>query len=661
MANEKKRVQELTDFLNYHSYKYYVEDAPEISDFEFDRAMRELEELENSYPELKSANSPTARVGGMVLDSFSEVSHAVPMESLQDAFSEAEIYEFDRRVREVVSNPEYTVEQKIDGLSVSLEYENGAFVRGSTRGNGLAGEDVTENIKTIRSVPMQLTEKIPYIEVRGEVYMPRKSFEYLNKRREAEELPLFANPRNAAAGSLRQLDSKITAERKLDIFVFNIQQLQGKEISTHSTGLSYLSELGFKVIKRTQCYKTIEDAYKRVLEIGEERDSLDFDIDGAVIKVNNFSDRELLGSTSKFPKWAIAYKFPAEQKETVIRDIIVNVGRTGALTPLAILDTVRVAGTNVSKATLHNVDYISDKDIRIGDTVVIEKAGDIIPAVVGVNKEKRTGDEKIFVMPEKCPSCGGPVVREDGEAAYRCVGIRCPAQQLRNIIHFSSKPAMDIDGLGPSIIEQMVEREIIHDASDLYFLKPEDISSMDKMGEKSAENLLNAIDNSRTNPLHKLICGLGIRHVGEKAAKILAARYKTLDMLSVAHLQELTAINDIGEKMAESIKDFFENTENVEFLKRLEAGGVNCVEADDGEEIDARFSGMTFVLTGTLKSYTRTEAAEIIEKFGGKTSSSVSKKTTYVLAGVEAGSKLTKAQALGVPIISEDDFEKMCE
>ena len=657
MSDLEKRVIELTEFLNYHNHKYYVLDTPEISDFEYDKALRALEDIENAHPELKKPNSPTLRVGGAVLKEFEEVTHRVPMESLQDAFNREEVYDFDRRVKDEIPNPEYTVEQKIDGLSVSLEYENGEFVRASTRGNGLVGEDVTENIKTIRSVPMRLNDNIPYLEVRGEVYMPRSSFIKLNELREAQEQPLFANPRNAAAGSLRQLDSKITAERKLDIFVFNVQYVDGVSLLSHRESLEFLKTQGFKVIKTFPVFNSIEEAYKCVQDIGESRAGLEFDIDGAVIKVNSFVDRQALGSTSKFPKWAIAYKFPAEQKETKIKDILINVGRTGVLTPLAVLDTVHIAGTNVSRATLHNMDYITEKDIRIGDTVVIEKAGDIIPAVVSVNKEKRDGTEVIFKMPDTCPSCGGRVVREDGEAAYRCVSRLCPAQQLRNIIHFVSKPAMDIDGLGPALVEQMVEQSVISDAADLYYLKPGLVSGLDKMGEKSESNLLAAIDKSRTNPLHRLICGLGIRHVGEKAAKILAKKYKTLQGFLKAEKEELVCLEDIGEIMADSISDFLSNERNIEFIEKLIYGGVECREEELEE--DTRFEGMTFVLTGTLSKFTRSEASEIIEKLGGKTSGSVSKKTSVVLAGTEAGSKLTKAETLGIKIISEEEFEEM--
>jgi len=659
MVEIKKEIEELTDFLNYHSHKYYVEDSPEISDYEYDEKLRKLIKLEEMYPELKKNNSPTTRIGDVVLDGFSEVTHTVPMESLLDAFNYEEIVDFDRKVKDVIDNPVYIVEQKIDGLSVSLEYRDGEFFRGSTRGNGVIGEDVTENLKTIKSIPMTLKKKIPYLEVRGEVYLPKERFEKLNKQRENEELPLFANPRNAAAGSLRQLDSRICAQRNLDIFIFNIQQIEGEEVLTHIEGLKLLSELGFKTIKTYDEYSNIEDAYYNVLKIGEERNALAYDIDGAVIKVNNISDRSLLGSTSKYPKWAIAYKFPAEKKETLIKDIQINVGRTGVLTPLAILDTVHIAGTNVSKATLHNIDYIKERDIRIGDSVIIEKAGDIIPAVIGVNFSKRTGKESEFNMPDKCPSCGGIVMREKDEAAYRCINLSCPAQKLRNIIHFSSKSSMEIDGLGPALIEQMVEKDIISDASDLYFLKKEDILSLEKMGDKSADNLLNAINKSRTNPFYKLISGLGIRHVGEKAAKILADKYLNIQNLKDAKYEELLEIDDIGETMAETIVKFFNSETNLRFLEKLEAGGVECYQ-EESEIKDKRFEGMTFVLTGTLEKYTRSEASGIIENFGGKTSSSVSKKTTYVLAGVEAGSKLQKAQQLGVTIITEDEFEQMC-
>lgn len=659
MEDAKKRVEELTEQLNYHNHKYYVEDNPEISDFEFDRMLLELEELENKYPELKKPNSPTMRVGGEAVSGFAEVEHTVAMQSLQKAFDKSEIYDFDKRVREVVPNVSYVVEHKIDGLSVSLEYVDGEFVRGSTRGDGLVGEDVTENIKTIRSIPMRLKDKIPFLEVRGEVFLSRDNFNKINSTLEALEQPLFANPRNAAAGSLRQLDPKIAAKRGLDIFVFNIQQVQGAEIASHVEGLRFLKEQGFKTILNEKTFSTISDAYDEILRIGEERDSLYFDIDGAVVKVNDFAARAELGVTTKFPKWAIAYKYPAEQQKTVIRDIKIQIGRTGVLTPLAILDTVRIAGSNVSRATLHNMDFIRDKDIRIGDSVVIQKAGDIIPAVVEVLKENRNGDEIEFNMPEHCPECGALVVREEGEAAYRCTGVNCPAQRFRNIVHFVSRGAMDIDGLGPSIIEQMLDRELIKTAADLYYLKAEQIADMDKMGEKSAQNLINALEKSKTNPLYRLINAFGIRHIGEKAAKVIAKEYKTLDNLREATVEGLTAIDDVGSIMAESVVEYFNELQTIEFIKRLEAAGVNCTDSSEDELVENRFDGKVFVLTGTLSKYKRSEAAKIIESYGGKTSSSVSKKTDYVLAGEEAGSKLDKANKLGVTVITEDEFEEM--
>ena len=659
MKDIQKQIQELTEQLNYHSYKYYVEDAPEISDFEFDEMLLKLERLEEQYPQYKSPNSPTMRVGGEAVSSFEKVHHEVEMQSLQKAFSMEELLDFDKRVRDEFPNVEYVVEHKIDGLSVSLEYENGEFVRGSTRGDGVTGEDVSENLRTIRSIPLTLKDKIPYLEVRGEVFLSKDNFRKINDYLEASEQPLFANPRNAAAGSLRQLDSKIAAKRGLDIFVFNIQRIVGEEINSHIEGLHFLKKQGFKTILNDSIFPTMQAAFDRIKEIGEERGDLYFDIDGAVVKVNDFGMRQALGTTAKFPKWAIAYKYPAEKQTTVIRDIKIQVGRTGVLTPLAILDTVHIAGSNVSKATLHNMDYIMEKDIRIGDTVVIQKAGDIIPAVVEVIKENRSGNEREFQMPEHCLECGAAVVREDGEAAYRCTGINCPAQRFRNIVHFASRDAMNIDGLGPSIIEQLLERGLIENAADLYYLKPTDIAEMDKLGEKSAANLIGALERSKSNPLYRLIFGLGIRHIGEKAAKLLAAKYKTIDKLEAAEVEELTEIADIGEKMAVSVVEFFTEPQNLKFLDRLEQAGVNCVDDSENSIIDRRFEGKVFVLTGTLSKYKRSDASAIIESYGGKTSSSVSKKTDYVLAGEDAGSKLEKAQKLGVAVISEDEFEEM--
>ncbi|MBQ7794758.1 MAG: NAD-dependent DNA ligase LigA [Clostridia bacterium] len=653
----KARIEFLRNELEYHSRKYYVEDAPEISDFEYDKMLRELEILEAENPEFYSPLSPTARVGGAAIEGFSEVYHSVKMESLQDAFSFDELRDFDKRVK-AVGECTYVTEHKIDGLSVSLEYRNGEFVRGSTRGDGVVGEDVSENIKTIATVPLRLTEPIDFLEVRGEVYMPRASFITLNEQREEAGEPLFANPRNAAAGSLRQLDPKIAAERKLDIFVFNIQQLEGAKVKTHIEGLKLLKRLGFKTILNEKSFNSIDEAISEIESIGENRGELPFDIDGSVIKVNELSMRELLGSTSKYPKWAIAYKFPAERKETKIEKIAVQVGRTGVITPLAYLEPVRIAGSTVSRATLHNYDYIVEKDIKIGDTVIIEKAGDIIPAVVEVVKDKRDGSEISFQMPEACPECGAEVVRLDGEAAYKCTGISCPAQRKRNIIHFVSKGAMDIDGLGPAVIEQLLENKLIESAADLYFLEKDKIAALEKMGEKSAENLLNALEKSKQNELSRVITALGIRHIGEKAAKVLAERYKSMDALITAEESELTQIDEIGPIMAKSITEFFSSEQNLSFIERLKLAGVSMDNVPESS-LDKRFEGTTFVLTGTLERYTRSEASAIIEQFGGKTSSSVSKKTSYVLAGKEAGSKLDKANSLGVTVISEAEFEEM--
>lgn len=652
----KDRIDSLRKSLEYHSRKYYVEDSPEISDFEYDRMLRELELLEAENPEFYSPVSPTVRVGGAPVEGFSEVVHTVKMESLQDAFDFDEVRDFDKRVK-AVSECTYVVEHKIDGLSVSIEYRNGVFYRGSTRGDGIVGEDVSENIKTIASVPLTLTEPIN-IEVRGEVYMPKKTFIELNNKREENGESLFANPRNAAAGSLRQLDPKIAKERKLDIFVFNIQQIEGVTLNTHIEGLNLLKKLGFKTILNDKSYDNIESAINAIDAIGESRGELPFDIDGSVIKVNELNIRESLGSTSKYPKWAIAYKFPAEQKKTKILDITIQVGRTGVLTPLAHLEPVHIAGSTVSRATLHNYDYIVEKDIRIGDTVVIEKAGDIIPAVVEVVKDARDGSEVEFKMPEHCPECGAEVIREDGEAAYKCTGISCPAQRKRNLIHFVSKSAMNIEGLGPAVIEQLLEKNLIRDASDLYFLDKDDVASLDKMGEKSAQNLFDGLNKSKNNELFRVITALGIHHIGEKAAKVLADKFKSMDNLIHAGIEKLTIIDEIGPIMAKSITEFFTEEQNIHFIDRLKLAGV-AMDIVAESSLDKRFEGKVFVLTGTLEQYTRSEASRIIEDFGGKTSSSVSKKTDYVLAGSEAGSKLDKAKALGVKVISEAEFEEM--
>lgn len=658
MDKIENRIKELSTLLDYHSKKYYVDDCPEISDYEYDRMLRELEDLENAHPEFLSPLSPTQRVGGKALEKFEQVTHEVAMESLQDAFSEEEIYAFDKRVSDVVSSYNFVVEHKIDGLSVSLEYVNGEFVRGSTRGDGTVGEDVTQNLKTIKSIPMKLSEKIPFLEVRGEVFISKENFKKINEEREILEEPLFANPRNAAAGSLRQLVSKIAAKRKMDIFVFNIQQIEGIEIKTHLEGLRFLKKMGFKTILNDNLYPDIKTAFVRVREIGEERGNLPFDIDGAVIKIDDLALRKKLGSTSKFPKWAIAYKYPPEQKQTKLLDILLQVGRTGAVTPLAVLEPLKIAGTTVSRATLHNQDYIDEKDIKIGDTVIVQKAGDIIPEILSVKKELRNGSEIDFKMPENCPVCGAKVKRLKGESAYRCTSAKCPAQIARNIIHFVSRNAMDIDGLGPAVITQLLDRKLISDAADLYYLDASDIQQMDKMGEKSAENLLNALENSKNNPLSKLITALGIRFVGEKASKSVAKYAKNLDNLMDLSKDELKNIDDVGEIMAESIVNFFKEPQNIDLIEKLRNAGVNFEEKIQ-ENADLRFENLVFVLTGTLSEFKRSEAAEIIEKFGGKTSSSVSKNTSFVLAGEEAGSKLDKANQLGITVIDEEKFKEM--
>lgn len=660
VENVKKTINELTERLNRYSYEYYVLDAPTQSDYDYDMLMRRLVALEEQYPEFAYASSPTKRVGGEALEGFEEVRHEVPMESLQDAFSESEVLAFGERVKGVLGDGvSYNVEPKIDGLSVSLEYRDGELVRASTRGDGVVGENVTENIRTIGAVPLKLAKSLPYIEVRGEVYISKKRFAEINLAREEEGQSLFANPRNAAAGSLRQLDPKVAAKRGLDIFVFNIQRAEGIEYETHSQSLDILRELGFKVISNYVC-SSLDEAYGRVAQIGEERSSLAYDIDGAVIKVNSIAARAVLGSTSKAPKWAIAYKFPPEQKMTRVLDITLQVGRTGVLTPTAELEPVVVAGSTVSRATLHNLDNIIQKDIRIGDRVLIQKAGDIIPEVVRVVEEERDGSEREFSMPLYCPVCGSSVVREDGEAAYRCTGMDCPAQLKRHIEHFVSRNAMNIDGLGPSIIEQLLSRKMIAHASDLYYLDASEIAEMDKMGEKSAAKLIAAIENSKSNDLSRLIYALGIRHVGERAGKLLAKHFGTLDELIAADEEQLVSIDEIGAIMAESIVKFFGDEKNLASIERLRDAGINF-KASEQTSDDRRFEGKTFVLTGTLPTYKREEAKAIIEAMGGKVSGSVSKKTDYVLAGEEAGSKLDKANALGVEVIDEEKFKQMAD
>lgn len=661
MANEqiKNRISELKQILTEYGYQYYVLDNPTVSDFEYDALMRELIALEEANPELKTADSPTQRVGGEVSEGFSEVKHEVQMQSLADVFSKEELFEFDERVRDTLETNcvEYVTEMKIDGLSVSLEYENGSFVRGSTRGNGFVGEDITQNLRTIPSIPLKLSENIPYLEVRGEVFMPQKSFLRLNEQREASGEPLFANPRNAAAGSLRQLDSKIAAERKLDIFIFNVQRAEGITFTNHRSSLDYLTKLGFKVIPGNSTFRGIEEAYKEIIRIGENRGELSFDIDGAVVKVNSFTQRDVLGSTSKTPKWAVAYKFPAERQKTKLLDIALQVGRTGVVTPNAVLEPVRIAGSTVSRATLHNIDNIKSKDIRIGDTVIIQKAGDIIPEVVEVVKSKRNGTEAKFNMPNVCPTCGGELIRKEGEAAVRCVNANCPAQQLRVIIHFVSKPAMDIDGMGAAIVEQLLEGGLISDCADIYSLKFDDLINLEGFAKKSAENLISAIEKSKEMGLDRVLFGLGIKMIGSRAAQILADKFGTIDALMSASAEELYEIPEIGEKMAQSLVEYFAQDKSKDIINRLKLANVRLDY--EAVRLGSSLDEKTFVITGTLPTLKRNEAKELIEAHGGKVSGSVSKKTDFLLAGEEAGSKLEKAISLGITVISEDELLKM--
>ncbi len=657
----KKRIEELRKETAYHAKKYYDDDEPEISDFEYDMLMLELRNLEKQYPELISENSLTQKVGGTVKEGFKKVTHEVPLQSLQDIFNFEDLYAFDERMKEAANNYskelKYVVETKIDGLSAALEYKKGKFVRGATRGNGLVGEDVTNNMLTIKNIPKQLTEPID-ITVRGEVFIGSKEFEKLNEERSLEEEPLFANARNAAAGSLRQLDSKVTAKRPLDIFIFNVQKSEDTNFKSHYESLLYMEKLGFNVNPVKILCNNIEEVVQAINKIGEDRKDLDFGIDGAVIKVDDLELREKIGTTAKVPKWAIAYKYPPEKKETILKDIICQVGRTGAITPLAILEPVAIAGSTISKTTLHNEDFIKEKDLKIGDHIYIQKAGDVIPEVVEVIKDKRTGKEKEFKMPKKCPVCGAEVVREEGESVNRCIGIECPAKMLRNIVHFVSREAMNIDGLGESIIEQLIEKGFLNNIADIYYLTYEDISSLKKEGDKFTKNLLDAIEKSKANDLDKVICSLGIRNVGSKLAKVLAKEFKSIDSLMGADEIRLNGINDVGEITANNIYDFFRQEQTIDLIGRLKDAGVNMKYLKEDSE-DERFYGKTFVLTGSLEKYTRDEASKIIEDFGGKTVGSVSKKTSYVLAGKEAGSKLTKAEQLGITIITEQEFEEM--
>ncbi len=657
MDDVKKQIDELTDRLIHYAVKYYNDDAPEIEDYEYDALMNELKALEAAHPDLARPDSPTQRVIGNVLEGFESVTHLYPMESLTDVFSYEELYDFDRRVKERFPDAAYSVEAKIDGLSVCLEYRDGAFVRGATRGDGVTGEDVTENLKTIYEIPLRLDTDLTPLFIRGEVYMSYRTFERLNDEQEKLEKPLFANPRNAAAGSLRQLDSRICAQRRLSIFCFNLQNGAELGFETHSGTLQALRELGCKVIDLCSVTSSMDEVIDFIRDVGERRGSLGYGIDGVVVKVDSLAQRRVMGSTAKAPRWAVAYKFPPEEKKTKLLDIAIQVGRTGVLTPNAVFEPVRLAGTTVSRATLHNRDFIRDKDIRIGDTIVVRKAGDIIPEVLGVDLSKRPADAVPFEMPKVCPVCGSPLYEDPDEAAIRCTGSECPAQLSRSIAHFASRDAMDIEGLGIAIVEALLAQGHIRSAADLYYLKAEDIAAMEKMGEKSAANLLAALEKSKQNQLSRLLFAFGIRHVGQKVAKTIAERYGSLDAIIGASTEELTEIRDVGEAIAASLRSWLDNEQNRRFIERLREAGVNMTETVVRR--DDRFAGKTFVLTGTLPDYTREQAAAIIESFGGKVTSSVSKKTSIVLAGEDAGSKLVKAQRLGVEIIDQRQFDEM--
>lgn len=656
--NPKEEIQSLTQELEQANHRYYVLDDPTMSDYDYDMKLRRLEMLEAENPDLALPTSPTRRVGGQALSQFEKVEHPVPLESLQDVFSTQELADFDAHLRLTFPEAEYTVEPKVDGLSVALEYVNGRLVRGATRGDGRIGEDVTENLKTIRSIPLQLENAPARLIVRGEVFMPQAVFQALNEQREKNGEPLFANPRNAAAGSLRQLDPKIAAARKLDILVFNLQLAEGATFQTHAQTLDYLRDLHFKVIPYSVC-RDMDTIAQKIAAIDEGRYTLGYDIDGAVVKLNDLHGRQLLGSTAKFPKWAAAYKYPPEVKETVVQDIVVQVGRTGVLTPKAVVSPVRLAGTTVTNATLHNQDFISQKDIRIGDTVLIRKAGEIIPEILSVVKDKRPAGTTAYMLPERCPICGAQVVRDEDGAALRCTGVECPAQLVRNIAHFVSRDAMDIDGLGSAIVEQLIQNGMVSSPADLYYLTFEQLATLWKNGDKAPKKLLASIERSKENDVSKLIYALGIRQVGEKAAKILARQFGSLDDLMAASTEELTAIRDIGGVTAQNITDWFASAQSQHMIARLRQAGVNfqCEQLPT----DTRFAGMTFVLTGSLELFTRAEATERIDQCGGKVSGSVSKKTTYVVAGENAGSKLKKATELQIPVLTEQEFLQLLQ
>lgn len=649
----REEIRQLRDTLNENARLYYTLDASTMSDYEYDHLYRRLQDLEREHPEEITPDSPTQRVGDQSLNDFAKVAHPVPLESLEDVFDGDEVKDFLHKVLETLPQAEYSVEPKVDGLSVALEYRDGVFYQGATRGDGRVGEDVTENLRTIRSIPKTLPEKLPRLIVRGEVYMARSVFAEINEQLEIEGKQLMANPRNAAAGSLRQKDPKVCAQRRLDIAVFNLQLAEGRIFTTHTETIDYLREQGFPTIP-SEPLADAEDILREIDRLGDTRMEFPFDIDGAVVKLNNLSDRDILGSTAKCPKWAVAYKYPPEQKTTKLKDIVVQVGRTGVLTPKAELEPVRLAGTTVTYATLHNQDFITQKDIRIGDTVIVQKAGEIIPEIVEVVAKERPAGTSPYYLPTVCPVCGAPVARDLDGAAIRCTGAECPAQLLRNLTHFASRNAMDIDGLGPAVIRQLVEAGLVSTAADLYDLTVPDISQLERMGEKSAQNAVNAIEKSKENDLWRLIFALGIRQVGEKAAKVLSQHFGTYDAFAAASVEELTAIDDIGGVTAEYIRAWVTSAQSQDLIKRFKAAGVNmtCKE----EKLDNRFAGMTFVLTGALEKFTRDEAGEMIEKRGGKSSGSVSKKTTYVVAGENAGSKLRKAQELNIPVLTEDEF-----
>ena len=651
--NYREEMKQLRETLNAHGYRYYVLDDPQISDYEYDHMLRRLEDLEREHPEEITPDSPTQRVGGPTLSEFAPVEHPVPLESLQDVFNGGEVEEFLERVAGTFPDAEYSVEPKVDGLSVALEYRDGVFVRGATRGDGRVGEDVTENLRTIRSIPMTLPEKLPRLIVRGEVYMARSVFEEINARRELEGKPLMANPRNAAAGSLRQLDPKVAAQRRLDIAVFNLQLAEGRTFASHTETLDYLKDQHFKVISGRRL-RRLPEILEEIERLNDTRMERPFDMDGAVIKLNSLADREVLGSTAKCPKWAIAYKYPPEKKPAKVLDIVVQVGRTGVLTPKAVLSPVRLAGTTVTNATLHNQDYITQKDIRIGDTVIVQKAGEIIPEVVEVVPGERPETAQPYFLPDTCPVCGAPVTRDPDGAAVRCTGAECPAQLLRKLTHFASRNAMDIDGLGPAVMNQLIESGLVKTAADLYGLRAEEIARLDRMGAKSAQNAVEAIAKSRENDLWRLLFALGIRQVGEKAAKVLAARFGSFDALANASEEELTAIDDVGPITARYLREWLESPQSKDLIARLKVAGVNMESRT--KPVDSRFAGQTFVLTGALTHFTRDEAAEMIEQRGGKAAGSVSKKTTCVVAGENAGSKLKKAQELQIPVLTEEEF-----